>query len=122
MTAWLCVAATISLTVYGQIVIKWQVNRRGHFPSHAGDAVHYFAGLLINPWVISVLVAAFAAALSWMAAISRLPLSQAYPFVASLSFVFVLILSNLVFGEAITIAKVIGFVLIVSGLVVASAL
>lgn len=119
---WLCVAATIALTAYGQIVIKWQVSQRGHIPARPSEAVHYFVGLLLNPWVLSVLVGAFVAALSWMAAVSRLPLSQAYPFVASLSFVLVVVASRIAFGEAITLPKVVGCSLIVAGLVVASSL
>lgn len=116
---WVYVATTIVLTVYGQIVIKWQVLRHGVLPSSLRGKGAFFAHLLINPWVISVIGAAILAALSWMAAMTRLPLSRAYPFVG-LSFVLVLFLSGVFFDEAITATKVVGVGLIVAGLIVGS--
>lgn len=118
---WIYVATTITLTVYGQLVIKWQVNRRGHLPGDARGKLDFYAHLLLNPWVISVLIAAFLAALSWMAAMSRLPLSQAYPFVG-LSFVAVVLLSGLILGEAVTAGQIVGIVLVAVGLAVGAGL
>jgi multidrug transporter EmrE-like cation transporter len=117
--AWLCVAGTILLTVYGQLVVKWQVQRLGALPASLRGRAEFFVTLLTNPWVLSVLVAAFIAALSWMAAMTKLPLSRAYPFVG-LSFVLVLVLSAVFFDEALTVAKVAGVGLIVAGLIVGS--
>ncbi len=119
--SWVYVATTIVLTVYGQIVVKWQVLRHGALPRSLRGKTDFFVHLLLNPWVISVLAAAFIAALSWMAAMSRLPLSRAYPFVG-LSFVFILLLSGVFFDEAITAPKIAGVGLIVTGLIVGSSL
>lgn len=119
--AWLCVAATIALGVYGQVVIKWQLTRHGHLPKAFGSKIHYFAHFLLNPWVVSALGGAVIAAFAWMAALSRLPLSQAYPFIG-LSFVLVLFLSAIFFGETVTLPKVAGVVLIVGGIAIASVL
>lgn len=115
--AWLYVAVTISCTVYGQIVLKWRVGHRGHLPVGLGDKVAYFANLISDPWVLSVLAAGLVAAFSWMAAISRLPLSRAYPVVA-LSFVMVLLLSAVFFDEAITWVKAAGVALVIAGVAV----
>jgi multidrug transporter EmrE-like cation transporter len=114
---WIYVTATILLTVYGQLIVKWQVGEAGAFPETWSGKLSFLARLLINPWVISVLVGAFVAALSWMAAMTQLDLSRAYPFVG-LSFVLVLVLSAVFFGEAITVPKALGVGLIVAGLVV----
>lgn len=121
VTPWLYVATTIALTVYGQLVVKWQVLRRGALPASLRGKAEFFAHLLVNPWVISVLVAAFIAALSWMAAMSRLPLSRAYPFVG-LSFALILVFSAVFFNETLTVPKVAGVGLIVAGLVVGTRL
>jgi multidrug transporter EmrE-like cation transporter len=121
MMSWVYVATTIVLTVYGQLIVKWQVGRAGALPTRLGDKVEFLARLVTNPWMISVFVAAFVAALAWMAAMTRLELSRAYPFV-SLSFVLVLALSAVFFGEALTLAKVLGIALILVGLVVGSRL
>lgn len=112
------VAATVLLTVYGQVVVKWQVARAlpGYDPSERGA---FLLGLLANAWVWSALAAAFGAALCWMLAMTKLDLSHAYPFV-SLSFVLVLFLSALLFGEPLTWAKVAGIALVIAGVALGS--
>jgi len=111
--------ATVALTVYGQLVFKWQIDEFGSFPSSGGERWDYLLRFFTNPWVISVFVASLAAALTYFAALTRLELSHAYPFM-SLSFVLVLAFSVLLFSESLTTAKVVGMALIVSGLVVGS--
>jgi len=113
------VAATVLLTVYGQIIIKWQVGKAGHFPSGASARVHYLGHFLLNPWVISALLGGLLAAFSWIAALSRLELSRAYPYTAG-SFVLVLVLSAIFFDEALNPFKIAGAALIVLGLIVGS--
>lgn len=110
---------TIVLTVYGQIAIKWQVAAAGAFPADPEGKLLFLARLLVNPWVISALAAALAAAVSWMAAMTKLELSHAYPFM-SLAFILVLVLSALVFHEPVTLPKVAGIVLISAGIIVGS--
>jgi multidrug transporter EmrE-like cation transporter len=113
------VLLTVLLTVYGQIVIKWQVAAAGALPAAAADKAWFVAKLLVNPWIASALVAALAAAVSWMAAMTRLDLSHAYPF-TSLSFVLVVLLSGWLFHEPITWPKIAGLILISAGIVVGS--
>lgn len=115
---WMMVAATILLTTYGQIVIKWQVM----LPQQA-DAT--FQGwpplllLLLRPWIISALLAAFLASFCWMVAMTKLELSRAYPFMA-LNFLIVALLAVPLFGEALTKPKIVGLLLVVAGLIVLS--
>ena len=110
---------TVLLTVYGQIAIKWQVLEAGPFPADPGDKIRFLVRLLLNPWVISALAAGLLASVSWMAAMTRLELSHAYPFM-SLAFVLVLLCSALFFSEPITPLKVTGITLVVLGIVIGS--
>ena len=110
---------TIAFTVYGQVVLKWQMIGIGDFPENLLDKVMFLLRLLLNPWVISGFLAAFLASLAWMAAMTKLELSHAYPFM-SLNFVFVIILSSLLFQEAITLPKMVGLGLIILGIMVGS--
>ncbi len=110
---------TIFLTVYGQIAIKWQVVEAGAFPADPEGQFRFLAKLLLNPWVISALAAALLAAVSWMAAMTKLDLSHAYPFM-SLAFVLVLVCSALIFHEPVTLPKIVGLALISAGIVVGS--
>ena len=110
---------TIAFTVYGQIVLKWQVIGVGQLPHNLSDKIFFLARLLLNPWVFSGFFAAFLASLAWMATMTKLDLSQAYPFM-SLNFVLVIILSSVFFHEAITTPKIIGLGLIILGIIVGS--
>jgi multidrug transporter EmrE-like cation transporter len=121
VSAWLYVTTTVLLTVYGQLVVKWQVGQAGAFPAAFGDKLQFLFRLAVSPWMISVFLAAFVAALAWMAAMTRLELSRAYPFVG-LSFVLVMIGSAIFFDESLTVSKVMGVLLIVLGLAIGSRL
>ena len=110
---------TVLFTVYGQLVIKWQVSKAGTMPAASGAKVLFLLHLLLNFWVISGLVSALIAALAWMAAMTKFNLSFAYPFM-SLSFVIVLALSAWFFGEPLTVHKVAGMALVIVGLFISS--
>jgi drug/metabolite transporter (DMT)-like permease len=110
---------TVLFTVYGQLVVKWQVANAGTLPLAMGDRIRFLLGLLFNPWIMSGVVAGFLAMLCWMAAMTKFELSYAYPFM-SLAFLLVLILSAVLFHEAITAPKVFGLALIIIGIIVAS--
>ena len=88
------VALTVLLTVYGQIVIKWQVLEAGALPADAEGKLRFIGALMTNLWVLSGFAAAVLAVISWMLAMSKLPLSHAYPF-TSLSFVLILVILQL---------------------------
>lgn len=113
------VALTILLTVYGQLVIKWQVLQAGVFPGGWSARILFLTQLLLKPWVISAFMAAFMASLTWMAAMTKLQLSHAYPFM-SLAFVLVLIFSGFFFNEPVSVPKIVGILFIVLGIVIGS--
>jgi multidrug transporter EmrE-like cation transporter len=117
MIGFLYIALTILFTVYGQMIIKWQVSNAGEFPPEFGDKALFILRLLLNPWVISSFAAAFIASLSWMAAMTQFELSFAYPFM-SLAFVVVMILSIMFLGEQLTWTKIAGTLIIITGLFV----
>ena len=119
LMAYIYILATILLTVYGQLVIKWQVDLAGELPPAFESKIIYILRLLFNPWVISGFISAFFAAISWMMALSKLPLSYTYPF-TSLSFVLVPFIGVFVFKEAISIQQIIGLFFVVLGVVIGS--
>lgn len=119
-SGYLYIALTILFTVYGQVVIKWQAAQAGPLPAGVTEKLAFVLRLMFcNPWVFSGMCAAFLASLAWVAAMTRFPLSHAYPFM-SMAFVLVLVLSGVLFDEAITWPKVVGMALIVAGIVVGS--
>jgi|SRR5690554_3022051 len=114
---YLYIFGCILFTVYGQLVLKWRMNLKGQLPAEITDKMLFMAKLFLDPWLLSGFGAAFIASMFWMAAMTKFEISFAYPFM-SLSFVLVLILSILIFGETFTWGKVIGLLLIVAGIIV----
>ena len=108
---------TLLFTVYGQLVIKWRVLNYGNMPTSLTEILVFIGKLLFDPFILSGCVAAFMASLCWMAAMTKFDLSFAYPFI-SLSFVLVMIFSGLLFHEPITSYKIMGMLLIISGIIV----
>ncbi len=115
MRAYIYIALTVLLTVYGQIVIKWRINCRQLAGLNTDHTFGYVSGLLLDPYVVSGLAAAFLAACAWMLAVNRLELSKAYPFVA-LGFVLVPIAASVFLGEALSLRLLAGAVIIVIGI------
>lgn len=119
MTGYGYVAVTVALTVYGQLVTKWRVDAVAELPLSRRPRVRALARLLLDRWILSGMVAAALAGVTWFAALSALDLSVAYLFVAA-SFALVLPLSSLLFGEPMTRQKVVGLTLICGGLLLAN--
>jgi drug/metabolite transporter (DMT)-like permease len=113
------VAGTLLFTVLGQLLLKWQLGLGGQHGVEPTDRIAFLAQLLANPWVLAAFAAGFAAALCWMLALNKLPLSHAYPFMA-LSFVLVLLLSAAMFGESLNWPKAAGALLICLGVALGS--
>ena len=116
--AYIFILLTILLTAYGQLMLKWQVSLHPHVLS-TPFSFSALTSLLLKPWVISAFIAAFGASLCWMAAISRLPLSKAYPFTA-LSFPLIAVLAAWLFRESLDLYKLVGTALIIVGVIVLS--
>lgn len=119
MKNYMYIFGTILLTVFGQLILKWQVSKAGSFPKGSTEQMKFFLRLILNPWIMSSLAAAFLAFLCWAFVMSKFELSRAYPF-TSLAFLLVLLLSGALFGESITLPKLFGTALIVAGIIVAS--
>lgn len=117
MTKWLALffaLITVFLQTFSQMVIKQRVVTLS--PNGLGlDGVEkYLLSLLSDAWVLIGIAAAFFGMLAYLLALSKLPLSQAYPFVA-LTIPFVAIVGAIYFGESISILRGVGLTAIVAG-------
>ena len=113
------ILSTVLCTVYSQLVMRWQVGSAGEIPADGPGKIRFISMLLINPWVMSGIVATFVAGVSWMLAMTRFEISYAYPFV-SLNYVIVLAASILFFNESLSLSKFLGTILVIVGIVVIS--
>lgn len=108
---------TLLFTVYGQLVLKWQMGQAGSMPAGRFEKLLFLLQQFFNPWIISGLFSAFLASLAWMAAMTRFELNYAYPFM-SLAFIIVMFFSVLFLNESLTPQSVVGTGMVVMGLVI----
>lgn len=118
-TDYIYIALTIILTVYSQLVFKWQIDIIGGMPDAWSERFGYFVRLMLNFWVITSFASAFFASFTWAAALGKFDLSYAYPF-TSLAYVTVLFVSAPLFRESLSLTKVLGTAIIVVGVYVVS--
>jgi multidrug transporter EmrE-like cation transporter len=114
---YLYILVTLLFTVYGQLVLKWQMSKAGSLPEGAVPKMVFLLQQFFNPWILSGFFAAFLASLSWMAAMTKFELSEAYPFM-SLAFVLVMLFSIFFLGEPVSFTKATGTGLVVLGLII----
>lgn len=114
--AWIFVAMTLVGTIAGQLVLKYAVTQHGEIPKDMAGALGFIGRTLFDPLVLLSLALAFIAALTWIAAVSRLSLSTAYPFM-SLAFVGTALFSAIMLGEDVSVVRWAGIGVVVVGLV-----
>jgi multidrug transporter EmrE-like cation transporter len=115
--AYIYLIITVILTVFGQLAFKYGVNQRGDVPHEIIDKIWFIAKSFGNIWIILSCFSTALAAVSWLLTLTKLDLNHAYPFL-SLTFILVLFLSGYFFEEPITIYKIIGAVLVITGIAV----
>jgi multidrug transporter EmrE-like cation transporter len=120
MLGYVFVALTVLFTVYGQLILKWRVGLAGQAAGGIDGKISFLLHTLGDPWTLSGLAAAFVASLFWILALSKLELSQAYPFTAA-SIVLVLMSSIAIFGESPNAGKIAGTLIVAVGIIVVAA-
>lgn len=112
------ILTTTFLAVAGQLCLKHGMTRLGEMKS-AARLVQNIPELFKSVWVLIGLIAYIVSTLIWMVVLKLADLSFAYPFI-SLSYVFVIIASRIVFRENIDFYKIIAILFIISGVLVLS--
>lgn len=107
---------TVLLTVYGQLVLKWRMSMKGQLPNAFSEKIKFMFYAYLDPWVLSGFAVAFLASVTWAMAMTKFQLSQAYPFM-SLSYLLVFLMSVILFNETINLQKILGYGLIVGGII-----
>ena len=112
------ILGTVLFTVYGQLILKWRIVQFGQLPTGFRDKLIFLLKAVVDPFIFSGLVAAFIASLFWMAAVTRLDLSAAYPLITAGLTTITFLLAIVVLKEPLSFSKVLGLILIVSGVLV----
>ena len=98
----------------GQIMLKQGMNKMGALTLSMDQMGAILWRMGTNPYVVLGLAVYVGGTIFWLAALSRVDLSYAYPF-ASLSYVVMLTASWYFFGENITPLRLLGSFVVVVG-------
>ena len=111
----LFIGLTILFTVLGQLVLKLGA-RTLYWPKEfsVSESARLIWYSMINPYVMSSLALTLFAAIMWLLVVQLMPLSRAYPFM-SLNYVFIYIISIVLFGERLSCYSALGALCIVIG-------
>ncbi len=98
----------------GQVMLKHGMQIASARAADSGGSLALRAAT--SPWVLLGLVVFGVSAIAWLAALSKVPLSVAYPFNA-VGYLVILLASILVLHERANVLTWVGSVMVVSGLV-----
>ena len=112
--AHLLALATPIFAAISQILMKWQTSLTSHQLDELDSKLVYLMHFLIRPWVMAAFLFTFLGGVTWILAISKLELSQAYPYVA-ITYVVVSAAGILLFGESLTAQKLLGTAVVITG-------
>jgi multidrug transporter EmrE-like cation transporter len=115
MSPYVFVALSTIFGIAGQLLLKRGMGSIGR--SSSGAAM--LKRIIFSPWVIGGLLIYGLGVANWLLALSSFELSYVYPF-ASLSYIGIIIGSYFIFRERITVMRLLGIVVIISGVLISS--
>jgi multidrug transporter EmrE-like cation transporter len=105
---------SVLASTVGQLLLKKGMNSIGSITLSSNQLLSTVWKMVTNPYVFVGLAIYLAGTVFWLAALSRVDLSYAYPF-ASLSYVVMLVASWIMFDEKITLGRLFGTMVICIG-------
>ena len=118
-TAILYILISVLGSAMGQLLLKKGMNSMGPVTLSLNQLPPVLWQMATNPNVFFGLVIYLVGTIFWLAALSRVELSFAYPF-ASFNYVIMFVASWMMFDEKITVARVLGTFVIGIGVVLIS--
>ena len=113
---WLMLPAILFSTT-GELLFKMGMNRIGGFEFSGAAVRQVLPRILLNPFIWFGFIGFGLGAVFWLAVLSRVPLSIAYPILA-LSYFVVVVEARLILHEHVTWKRLLGVSIIVVGVVV----
>jgi drug/metabolite transporter (DMT)-like permease len=104
----------VLLSALAQLLLKAGTNAVGHFDFHLANVIPVGLRLVSEPHIIGGLTCYAMSMTLWILALSRVPVSVAYPMV-SLGYVVNVLLAWAWLGEALNLPKILGIGFIIIG-------
>lgn len=111
--------AGICLSVVGELLLNYGMKRFGPLDLSIPTLLPTLFRVFTQPLIILGFVFVFSASIFWLAVLSRVHLSYAYPLLAS-GYVLTALLARLIFNEPISLARWVGILVICVGVVLVS--
>jgi len=108
------IATGVLLNTIAQLLLKAGANAVGRFEFSAANALEVGMRFALNPYVIGGLGCYVVSVVVWLAALSRVEVSVAYPML-SLGFALNALLAWWLLGEAVTPQRIAGIAIIIVG-------
>lgn len=119
----LCLYSAILCTVISQLLVKWRIMTKigamFPMPDALTGKMLFILKVIFDPVIFISCCLTLAGGLLWIATLTKLEISYAYP-VTMLGFVAVLLLSIFLFGESSNLYKIIGCLVIIIGVLITS--
>lgn len=112
------IAAT--MMSFGSLGLKGAIEAIGGFADDLTKIHQDIIALLLNPIFIVGVILYGGGTLVWMRVISTEPLSVGYPILMSMAFITVTLGAAIFFNEQITLLRIVGMLVIVVGVVIAT--
>lgn len=106
----------VLLNAAGQLLLKAGTNAVGHFDFHLDNLLPIGLKLAFQPYILSGMVCYGVSLVIWIMALSRVPVSIAYPML-SIGYVINAFVAYQWFGEALVAQKLLGIGFIVVGVI-----
>jgi multidrug transporter EmrE-like cation transporter len=117
---WLLILAGVGFNAAAQLLLKIATRSLAHFSAFNADILNSSVLILFKSMAFWGGIVCYAASLCvWVAALTKAPVSTAYPML-SLGYVVVAAVSVAWLGESLTPGKVLGIALICAGVVLVS--
>jgi len=104
----------VALNVTGQLSLKYGMSRLGNFALTFSTLPPVFLQAALNPYVLLGLLCYGLGFLVWLIVLAKAEVSYAYPLI-SLGYVFTAILARVLIGEAVSLTRLAGIVVICLG-------
>lgn len=108
------VLAGVLLNAAAQLLLKAGTNRVGEFAFAMDNLVPIGAKLAMNPFILGGLACYVVSVVVWILALSRVPVSVAYPML-SIGYIVNALAAWMLFGESLGAQKLVGIGFIVVG-------
>jgi multidrug transporter EmrE-like cation transporter len=114
LVAFLLILTGVLLNAAAQLLLKAGTNAIGHFDFHLDNVVPIGLKLAFEPHIFGGLCCYVVSVVIWIMALSRVPVSIAYPML-SIGYIVNAFAAYYLFGESVTVQKLVGIGFIVVG-------